>query len=133
MTIMPSGVRRRITAYLCVILALCVPADVLSQNGPPTEWVSAVDSLSDDWPGGMAIGREGEVYISGFVGAATAISGTSLGADSMFLAKLDPSGKVLWTHGGVGDIRGTYPTARLVLAKDGSLYLVSVVSGSFRF
>lgn len=102
-------------------------------------WVARVSSTTADYGIGAATDSSGNVYITGFYGAATATAfdasnnafATTLapaGVDDAFLAKYDPNGLVQW----VARIAGTSFDSGRAVATDsgGNVYVVGAFSST---
>ncbi len=104
------------TVFLFFFLCLfpwCMP---LNAQNADFAWVRSIGGSNNDVGNGVIIDEKGNVYVTGYFGAAGAnfnlgsggVPLTSSGSNDVFLTKYSPSGTVLWTKGigGTGNDQG---------------------------
>ena len=77
-------------------------ADPGGATGKPV-WQAGFGGLGIDSPRGIAVAADGSVYVCGYIEGETDFGGsvgkkTSAGKSDAFVAKLDPSGKIVWAQ-----------------------------------
>jgi len=102
-------------------------------NGNPL-WATRAGGPADDQGRGVLSGSSGEVYLTGYFrsnGVFGATNVASRGAEDVFLAKLDSSGRWLWTTtaGGVNTDEGR----SVAVDGSGNCYIAGIFFGSAAF
>lgn len=92
---------------LMLMVGLAGPLQLLAQPF----WVKDVGGIGNDQVADVKVDTDGMIYMTGEFGGTMTVDGetyTSAGSIDLFVAKLDPSGEVLWfrTGGGTGIDRG---------------------------
>ncbi len=105
----------------------------LTPNGDFT-WANQMSSASDDFANSLAVGSQGQVYVTGAFNGAINIGGTILpngGAQSCYVAAFSSSGALAWAErfGGSQTVNGQ----SLALGVNGELYLGGSFSGAVVF
>ena len=104
-----------------------LPFDVYLRKYDPTGqevWTRQFGSFALDFPSGVAIDKQGNVYVAGTTGGALASQANSGG---VFLRKYDPLGEELWTRQfstGEEDYGGG-----VAIDRNGNVYLVGTTFG----
>jgi uncharacterized protein (AIM24 family) len=98
------------------------------------KWLKRGGGLNDDEGSGITVDADGFVYVVGQINGDVNFDGVSVnsrGGTDAYLAKFDPSGKLLWikNEGGSGRDNGMAVKA----AKDGRIYMTGGFSGKADF
>src|SRR5205823_6448686 len=92
--------------------------------GGTVEWARRAGGTSDDKGQGIAVDRNGNVFVVGNFNGNVDFSGTTLtgaGSDDVFLTKFASDGTVIWAKGS-GGINKDYATA-VALDATGNVYM----------
>jgi sugar lactone lactonase YvrE len=99
------------------------------ETAPLAEWLKLYDTENHDQPGGMAIDRQNNIFISGQPGAVATIEGKTVPSLQTFISKLDPAGSGLWTivqqSANPAEFQST-----LVCDEQGNVYWIGTLSGT---
>ncbi|MCI0540375.1 MAG: SBBP repeat-containing protein [Verrucomicrobiales bacterium] len=94
-------------------------------------WVRQIGGLDNETPGGIAVDKNGDCYVTGGFKGTTSFEDqklTSLGATDVFTAKYSSNGSLLWVrHGGGPNNDSPDNTNGIAVDQDGNVY----VTGSF--
>lgn len=97
-------------------------------------WAKRGGGSSQDSDGGLAVGKNGDVYVAGSFGGLAEFGGTTLafeGGSDMFYAKFDSKGNWLWVKQ-VGDVGGL-GFGGLAIDSNDNIYVTGSMGASAKF
>ena len=114
----------------------CVnPADEDCDGHDCVVWAKMFGDVSDQTIGGMAVDGGGNVYVAGWFNGTLAFdpeAPISANGTDLFVGKLDPAGKPLWSRS-FGATSGTAYVSGIAVGPDGSLALAGTFTGDLDF